>query len=98
MHKTGLGVLALGCAAAGDVTAWCLLAFVVGVAQAQVGGAFVVLGLKAPGRSASQRGCQKAYDYHDQLLHRHHPHCGKDSPPAPRRIGVASHYVSAHRV
>ncbi len=32
MEKTELGVLALGCAAAGDVTAWCLLAFVVGVA------------------------------------------------------------------
>ena len=32
------GVMALGCAAADDVTAWCLLAFVVGVAQAQVGG------------------------------------------------------------
>jgi Kef-type K+ transport system membrane component KefB len=30
-----------------DVTAWCLLAFVVGVAQAKVGGAFVVLGMTA---------------------------------------------------
>jgi Kef-type K+ transport system membrane component KefB len=47
VHRTGLGVLALGCAAAGDVTAWCLLAFVVGVAQAKVGGALVVLGLTA---------------------------------------------------
>jgi Kef-type K+ transport system membrane component KefB len=37
--KTELGVVALGSAAAGDVTAWCLLAFVVGVAQAQVAGA-----------------------------------------------------------
>jgi Kef-type K+ transport system membrane component KefB len=45
MQKTSLGVLALGCAAAGDVTAWCLLAFVVGVAQARVGGAIFVLGL-----------------------------------------------------
>ncbi len=47
MQKTPLGVLALGCAAANDVTAWCLLAIVVGVAQAQVSGAFVVLGLTA---------------------------------------------------
>jgi Kef-type K+ transport system membrane component KefB len=47
MQKTPLGILALGCAAAGDVTAWCLLAFVVGVAQAKVGGAFLVLGLTA---------------------------------------------------
>jgi Kef-type K+ transport system membrane component KefB len=45
MHRTPLGILALGCAATDDVTAWCLLAFVVGVAQAKIGGAFVVLGL-----------------------------------------------------
>lgn len=42
MHKTDLGVMALTCAAANDVTAWCLLAFVVGVAQAKVGGAVLV--------------------------------------------------------
>jgi Kef-type K+ transport system membrane component KefB len=47
MHTTPLGVLALGCAALGDVTAWCLLAFVVGVARAEVGGALAVLGLTA---------------------------------------------------
>jgi len=47
LHTTPLGVLALGCAAIDDVTAWCLLAFVVGVAQAQVGGAFLTLGLTA---------------------------------------------------
>src|SRR6185369_649401 len=45
MQKTQLGMIALGCAATDDVTAWCLLAFVVGVAQAKVGGAFLVLGL-----------------------------------------------------
>jgi Kef-type K+ transport system membrane component KefB len=45
MQKTRLGIVALGCAATDDVTAWCLLAFVVGVAQAKVGGAFLVLGL-----------------------------------------------------
>jgi Kef-type K+ transport system membrane component KefB len=45
MEKTELGVLALSCAAINDVTAWCLLAFVVGVAQAQVEGALVVCGL-----------------------------------------------------
>ena len=45
MHKTRLGVIALGCAAIDDVTAWCLLAFVVGVAQANLGGAVAVLGL-----------------------------------------------------
>jgi Kef-type K+ transport system membrane component KefB len=37
LEKTPLGVLALGCAAAGDVTAWCLLALVVGIARAEVG-------------------------------------------------------------
>jgi Kef-type K+ transport system membrane component KefB len=42
MERTDLGVVALGCAAADDVTAWCLLALVVGVAQAQVGSALAV--------------------------------------------------------
>jgi len=45
MQKTALGTLALTCAAAADVTAWCLLAFVVGVAQERLGGALLVLGL-----------------------------------------------------
>ncbi|MCC6876786.1 MAG: cation:proton antiporter [Sandaracinaceae bacterium] len=36
MHRSNLGVVALTCAAVDDVTAWCLLAFVVGVANAQV--------------------------------------------------------------
>jgi Kef-type K+ transport system membrane component KefB len=45
MHRTPLGILALMCAAAADVTAWCLLALVVGVAQERYARAFVVLGL-----------------------------------------------------
>jgi Kef-type K+ transport system membrane component KefB len=45
LEKTELGVLALGCAAINDATAWCLLAFVVGVAEAQVSGALLVCGL-----------------------------------------------------
>jgi Kef-type K+ transport system membrane component KefB len=36
MTRSELGMLALGCAAADDVTAWCLLAFVVGVTQSKV--------------------------------------------------------------
>lgn len=36
MERTEIGILALGCAAADDVTAWCLLAFVVGVAEARI--------------------------------------------------------------
>ena len=42
ISKTDIGVIALTCAATDDVTAWCLLAFVVGVTQAQVGGALLV--------------------------------------------------------
>ena len=42
LHQTDLGVIALSCAAADDVTAWCLLAFVVGVANAQLGSAMIV--------------------------------------------------------
>ncbi len=37
MHKSRLGAIALACAATDDVTAWCLLTFVVGVAQAELG-------------------------------------------------------------
>ena len=39
--KTPLGRLALSCAAIGDVTAWCLLAFIVGVVQSREGSAAV---------------------------------------------------------
>jgi hypothetical protein len=39
MEDTELGVISISCAAIDDVTAWCLLAFVVGIAQSQVGGA-----------------------------------------------------------
>lgn len=42
MEKTDIGSMALSCAAADDLTAWCLLAFVVSVARAQVGSALVV--------------------------------------------------------
>ena len=45
LDQTETGVVALGCAAADDVTAWCLLALVVGVAQANVGEAVIVCGL-----------------------------------------------------
>jgi Kef-type K+ transport system membrane component KefB len=43
MSRTRLGVMALSCAAVGDVTAWCLLAFVVGVAKAQVNDGLAVV-------------------------------------------------------
>jgi Kef-type K+ transport system membrane component KefB len=43
MQKSPTGVLALACAAAGDVTAWCLLAFVVAVTRAQPGKTIYVL-------------------------------------------------------
>ncbi len=42
MSRSELGVIALACAAAADVTAWCLLAFVVGVVQSEVGSALLV--------------------------------------------------------
>ncbi len=47
MQKTRIGVMALTCAAADDVTAWCLLAFLVAVAKAKVAGAAVTFGLTA---------------------------------------------------
>jgi Kef-type K+ transport system membrane component KefB len=42
MSRSELGILALTCAAVGDVTAWCLLALVAGVAQAHAGSALLV--------------------------------------------------------
>jgi Kef-type K+ transport system membrane component KefB len=43
MTRTDLGIMALSCAAVGDVTAWCLLACIVGIAQAEVQGALLVV-------------------------------------------------------
>lgn len=39
MHQSRIGTIALTCAAAGDITAWCLLAFVISVAKARIGDA-----------------------------------------------------------
>ena len=47
MTHTRLGALALTCAAVDDVTAWCLLAFVVGVVNAAAGSAAAVAMLTA---------------------------------------------------
>ena len=45
MQRSPLGVLALTCAAVGDVSAWCLLAFVVSVVRSEVGEALRTFGL-----------------------------------------------------
>ncbi|HZZ81698.1 MAG TPA: cation:proton antiporter [Gemmataceae bacterium] len=45
VQTTAIGVTALTCAALEDATAWCLLAFVVGVAKSQSGEALRVIGL-----------------------------------------------------
>ncbi|MFN0054338.1 MAG: cation:proton antiporter [Planctomycetales bacterium] len=45
LNRTHLGTVALASAAIDDATAWCLLAFVVGVAQSEMGGAVQVVGL-----------------------------------------------------
>jgi Kef-type K+ transport system membrane component KefB len=39
MHKSALGTLALACAAVGDLTAWCVLALVVGIVRSESIGA-----------------------------------------------------------
>jgi len=44
ISRTDLGVVALTCAAVDDVTAWCLLAFVVGVVRAEAGNGLLVAG------------------------------------------------------
>ncbi len=45
LHGTDLGLVALSCAAVGDVTAWCLLAFVTAVASATMSSAWVTFAL-----------------------------------------------------
>ena len=47
LQRTQMGLIALTCAAVDDATAWCLLAFVVGVTQASLSGAIVTLVLTA---------------------------------------------------
>jgi Kef-type K+ transport system membrane component KefB len=47
MSKSRLGVIAISCAAIDDVTAWCLLAFVVSVAKAKLDGALITIALTA---------------------------------------------------
>jgi Kef-type K+ transport system membrane component KefB len=47
MHKSPLGTIALACAAVDDVSAWCLLAFVVGVAQSEPARVLPTLALTA---------------------------------------------------
>ena len=43
IHKTRMGAIALTCAAVDDVTAWCMLAFVVSVARAEAAGAVATI-------------------------------------------------------
>ncbi|HVR20275.1 MAG TPA: cation:proton antiporter [Polyangiaceae bacterium] len=45
LSRTRLGTVALACAAVDDATAWCLLAFVVGIVRAEATSSFVTLGL-----------------------------------------------------
>lgn len=45
LHRTRMGTMALTCAAVDDVTAWCLLAFVVGIIQSRPAGAAVTTAL-----------------------------------------------------
>ncbi len=47
INKTDLGIMALACAATDDVSAWCLLALVVGVVQSNINQAMVVTLLTA---------------------------------------------------
>jgi Kef-type K+ transport system membrane component KefB len=47
IQHTPIGATALACAAVGDATAWCLLAFISGVATAQLGSAASTVGLAA---------------------------------------------------
>jgi Kef-type K+ transport system membrane component KefB len=45
LTRTRLGTLALACAAVNDATAWCLLAFVVGIVRAEAASSLLTIGL-----------------------------------------------------
>ena len=67
MSKSPMGALALTCAAIDDVTAWCLLALVVSIAQARAWDAFRTVALtrrvrrdRAPGRRAARPAADPA--------------------------------------
>lgn len=45
LDQTELGVIAISCAAADDVTAWCLLTVIVGIAQSQLTSSLLTAGL-----------------------------------------------------
>jgi K+:H+ antiporter len=45
IHNTRMGAITLMCAAVNDVTAWCLLAFLVGIVESRASGAFYTIGL-----------------------------------------------------
>lgn len=47
LSRTRLGTIALACAAVDDVTAWCLLAFVVSIVRAEATSSVVTIGLTA---------------------------------------------------
>ena len=47
VHTSRMGITALSCAAVDDVTAWCLLAFVVSIVHARMGNVFLTVGLTA---------------------------------------------------
>jgi len=47
LNRTKMGTIALTCAAVDDVSAWCLLALVVSISQAKIGGAVLTLILTA---------------------------------------------------
>jgi Kef-type K+ transport system membrane component KefB len=47
MHTTPLGTMALTCAAVDDVTAWCLLAFLMSVVRAAPGDSLITIGFTA---------------------------------------------------
>lgn len=75
LHKTDVGLLALTCAAIDDATAWCMLAFVIGIVRADG----LVPGLITAAQAVAYvvfmfvavrpmlRGLQKVYDHQGRL-------------------------------
>ena len=99
MMRTRLGVVAITCAAVDDVTAWCLLAFVVGVVQAKADGALVVA-LLTPGLHRLHVFRRPAAHRQDGACVGPQSHPGRDCACARRRIvrALTTEAIGVHAV
>ena len=102
LTRTDLGRLALTCAAVGDVTAWCLLAFVVGVVRSEQGSALLpsvmtlgYIALHVRGRAAGRRASGAGGSR--RARHRSRRHCDRCSSRCWSRRSITE-WIGIHAI